>query len=514
VGLAVTLGAAVELISLSALGQYRSPVVERKTPRAVAVLETYKNGSRRLIPVTYYFEKKYYDAGLYHATPVPFTLYSETVYDVLQLGVPLGTFTVRSATERQSAWWGNGRFKGMPDPVLMAKKKVAPVVLEDPSKPVLHRREGSEGDNPAPRPSAASGGATEAPEDPDRPKLHRKQGSEGDATAAGAGQGAPAAQAPTAGAPSSQPSSQTTQTAQTEESSQQDPDRPKLHRRDDSGSQQSGSAQQPGSTQSTSTPAAQPNAKGAQSAALVTVGAVERTPSDDPDHPILRRGKPVQEQSGRDLPDFKVDEEPVTRLVAVSDASPTEEPQPLIYACPPEERDRLETQARELALAELQRMGAHRGLAMAAAKPVDERSKAGAKSTAAAKAKAAKNPMADWKPADEQFVPFDLEYNNYATVVYSARYTAPAAADVKPKSWVVTVIGREDEGKLVKLYSAVSDPRELGLYPEVRLVDTVDPDGYGRFALLFREKKRDGVSWLLGRVNGYEMQTVFETAGR
>jgi hypothetical protein len=122
----------------------------------------------------------------------------------------------------------------------------------------------------------------------------------------------------------------------------------------------------------------------------------------------------------------------------------------------------------------------------------------------------------EWKPAEEQFVPLDLEYNNYATVVYSARYTPPAAETgaTKSKSWVVTVIGREDEGKLVKLYSAVSDPRELGLYPEVRLVDTVDPDGYGRFALLFREKKRDGVSWLLGRVNGYGLQTVFETAER
>jgi hypothetical protein len=48
----------------------------------------------------------------------------------------------------------------------------------------------------------------------------------------------------------------------------------------------------------------------------------------------------------------------------------------------------------------------------------------------------------------------------------------------------------------------------------VRLVDAVDPDGYGRMALLFREQKRDGVSWLLGRPTGYELQTVFETPSR
>jgi hypothetical protein len=45
-------------------------------------------------------------------------------------------------------------------------------------------------------------------------------------------------------------------------------------------------------------------------------------------------------------------------------------------------------------------------------------------------------------------------------------------------------------------------------------VDAVDPDGYGHYGLLFREQKRDGVSWLLGRATGYELQTVFETAAR
>jgi hypothetical protein len=75
-------------------------------------------------------------------------------------------------------------------------------------------------------------------------------------------------------------------------------------------------------------------------------------------------------------------------------------------------------------------------------------------------------------------------------------------------------MAREEEDKLVKLYSAVSDPRELDLYPEVRLVDAVDPDGYGHYGFLLRKKKRDGVSWLLGRARGYELHTVFETAAR
>jgi hypothetical protein len=60
----------------------------------------------------------------------------------------------------------------------------------------------------------------------------------------------------------------------------------------------------------------------------------------------------------------------------------------------------------------------------------------------------------------------------------------------------------------------VSDPKELDLYPEVRLVDAVDPEGYGHYGMLLREQKREGVSWLLGRATGYELQTVFETAAR
>lgn len=234
------------------------------------------------------------------------------------------------------------------------------------------------------------------------------------------------------------------------------------------------------------------------------------TPDADPDHPILRRGKPVQAQGGRDLEEFKL-EEPVERLVAVSDAGPGNEPHPLIYTCPPEERARMERQVRELAWAELKRMGSMRGLP-AIAEPAPP-------STTAKNAKAAKpQPTAPaWTPTEEQFVPYDLDWSNYATVVYSARYTPPqpdVPTGTSPRSWVVTVVARQEEDKLLKLYSAVSDPRELDLYPEVRLVDAVDPDGYEHNAFLFREKKRDGVSWLLARPTGYELVEVFETAVR
>jgi hypothetical protein len=188
--------------------------------------------------------------------------------------------------------------------------------------------------------------------------------------------------------------------------------------------------------------------------------------------------------------------------------------QPLIYVCHEEERQQMEESARELARAELRRVAAQRGLVLPGPDKTTPVKTASNKKAAAAKAVA----LPELKLDDEQFVPYDLDYNNYATVVYSARYqpVSPSASatgtGVHGKGWVVTVVARQDESKLVKLYSSVSDPRELDLYPEVRLVDAVDPDGYGRMALLFREQKRDGVSWLLGRPTGYELQTVFETS--
>jgi hypothetical protein len=460
----VTLGTAIVVFSFSIQAQFRVPQPERKTPRAVGVLETFKNGSRRLVPVTFFYEKRYYDATFYHATPVPFTLYSETVYEVQQLGKPLGTFTVQSATQNSAAWFGNGRFKAAPDAATLAKKAApAPVVVEDSSRPVLHRKEGSEGDNPQAHPAPAKG-ATAAEEDPDRPKLHRKD----DSTASTG----------TAPAAPSAPASKT------------------------SGGTKSGTqsgTQAGGQSAAQSAPQSAPQAANQAEAKL--------TPSDDPDHPVLRRGKPIQEQAGRDLPDFKK-EEPVSRMVAVSDAG-TSELQPLIYLSTEEERNRIEAQARELASSELRKVAAQRGLGPLAPQKTAVPVKMAAGKKGAAKAGESKLP--ELKFEDEQFVPFDLDYNNYATVVYSGRYTPDPA---QAKSWVVTVIARQDESKLVKLHSTVSDPRELDLYPEVRLVDAVDADGYGRAALLFREKKRDGVSWLLGRVTGYELQTLLETPSR
>jgi hypothetical protein len=424
------LGAALLALILAMLSpaaaQWRAPRPERTTARALGVLEIFPNGARRLVPVTLFYERRYFDAAYYRAAPVPLTLSVQTVYEVQHFGKPLGTFTLWKASIAPEGFWvGAGVFRTAPDPETLAKakKSAAPVALEDPTRPVLHRREGSEGDRPVAKKSEAAAGA----EDPERPRLQRK-GEATDSLTGGVDQ----------------------------------------------------------------------EANRAAGAANASADASQDSAAD---HPVLRRGKPVQEQSGSDLPSqAETRPEPVQRQVAVSDAGPSESRE-LLFALSEAQRTQMTSAARELARSELLRLAPLRGLRM-----LTPPAKAGAAPAA---------PEINFE--DEQFVPYDLEYKNHATVVFSARYrsaSSPPGGAAKERGWVVTVVARQDEDKLVKLYSALSDPRELDLYPELRLVDAVDPEGYGRFALLFREQKREGVSWLLGRVTGYELQTVFETAPR
>ena len=415
----------VALLTSALVAQWRAPRPERKTPRAVAVLESYAGGAQRLVPITLFYERRYYDAAYYRASPVPFTISPETVYEVERFGKPLGTFTVWNATRSaEGAWAGTGVFRGAPDAAMLAMKKkaAAPVRVEDPSRPVLHRREGSEGD----RPVAAKPQAGE--DDAERPKLHRREEVPANATP-------------------------------------------------------------------------QPAQQASRSAVGAADASVEAPPAGESDHPILRRGKPAQAQGGRDLPAPAGAAGAKNPEHVVRQAGPSE-PQELLFTLTEAQRLQMQESARQLARAELLRLAPMRGLSLPAAP---------------ASAKESAPPLPELTSLgltseDEQFAPYDLDYNDYATVVFSARYRSQSAG--REHSWVVLVIARQDGDKLVKLYSAVSDPRELDLYPELRLVDAVDPDGYGRYALLFREQKRDGVSWLLGRVSGYELQTLFETAAR
>src|SRR5437879_6266224 len=82
-----------------------------KGPRAIAVIQWQTDPSGkavpRLLPVAILDGDKFYDASLYHATPVPMALEADTVYEAQDKGEILGLFTVRSAlrTSTESRNW-------------------------------------------------------------------------------------------------------------------------------------------------------------------------------------------------------------------------------------------------------------------------------------------------------------------------------------------------------------------------------------------------------------------------
>jgi hypothetical protein len=90
-----------------------------KGPRAIAVLEpilppkgaTKPSTRYRIVPVTIFYEKQYYDASIYKASPVPMALQPETVYDVEQGGSPKGSFAVDTPSPTPAGWQAEGSIR-------------------------------------------------------------------------------------------------------------------------------------------------------------------------------------------------------------------------------------------------------------------------------------------------------------------------------------------------------------------------------------------------------------------
>ncbi len=135
---AALLGLAL-LVTGAAAGQYRRQQAS-KGPRAIGVIEFDAKGKARLVPVTIFAEGRWWDAGLYKATPVPMALEPETVYEATNNGEPVGLFTVTEPATLNGTWLAMGRWReGAEEP----PKKEARVAAKPPSpedeRPTLRR---------------------------------------------------------------------------------------------------------------------------------------------------------------------------------------------------------------------------------------------------------------------------------------------------------------------------------------------------------------------------------------
>lgn len=200
------------------------------------------------MPVTIFYDKQYYDASIYKASPVPMALLPETAYDVEQGGSPQGTITVDAPSPTRAGWVADGTLTtGDSKPEQKAALGTATEPKGSDEPPRLHRGGDSSGgakppatttttstattssptatpqttsttgsSSPAPGSAAASSTAPSAqaspsatkadeqpatPDDPNRPRLQRGRPIETPKSVAAPSPAAPRAKPPSAGQP-------------------------------------------------------------------------------------------------------------------------------------------------------------------------------------------------------------------------------------------------------------------------------------------------------------------------
>ena len=231
------------------------------------------------------------------------------------------------------------------------------------------------------------------------------------------------------------------------------------------------------------------------------------TGENDPNRPVLRRGRPEPSQQQQQqataaaatsqpgpMAATKVPATAHSEAVApgklhsypaISDAGPYST-RSLLYAMNANERSEKSDQMRALAITEVQKFVTSR---KTAALP--------------------KNASI----TDYDLRAFDLDSSNSPTFVLTAKLPVAAAKALRGGQfdYFVTVVAREDiNGNLVRIFGSVTDSNHLDAFPRMEIIDAVDADANGRGDLLFRQYSDTGVSYSLYRVFPYDMQKVFE----
>lgn len=457
--------------------QSRARKPREKGPRALALVEWPATGTPRLVPVAILVDGRYYDAGIYKASPVPMALDSGTVYEVEQSGESVGFFTVYDAKEIKDNWFGEGQWQS--HEAIAARRKAA-----------------------AEAAAASAAAAARAQAEADRPPTLRRGGPESPKP-----QTSPA---PTTPAPAPVPPAD------------RGPDEPPVLRR-------------PSAPEPTATTPSPPAAPAQNPSASAPAAAPARDQGDDSGRPVLRRGAPRGVSQAASLPGSVIipsGAQPtsvpsaaarvavkgtgstgVTRVLpAISDAGGPE-PRPFSIELSPPEQQRLTGLIKAMASGELESyakahptgprpggledvqvrsfdlsfsnsplllLTAHAGVAPAAAPPSRASRRGTGRSTAS---EAAAGP-------------------------------APQAAQPgKDFSFYVTVVAREDlNGDLRQLMASTTDSNHLDAFSRLELIDAVDADGDGRGELLFREISDTGSNFVLYRVGPDNLTALFNSA--
>jgi len=440
-----------------------------KGPRALALLELAPNGKARLIPITIMIDGKYYDASAYKAAPVPMALWSDTVYEAVRTGVSQGLFTVTGALQRKEGaateWMAEGTWQTASSiKAKAAKKPVASVprgMNEDEGPPVL-RRAGSQKPSPPETPSAPATPAQPPPAPVGSPA----------AAPPAATQPPPATTASTPASPAS-PSQQPAQ----EDKAPEDKDRPSL-KRGKAGAESAEEAQK----------------KITASASAKTVGPASAVPPTSTAAPGASSANQPAAQAANQI----------QLIPAISDSNGPD-PLPYTYNLKPEEEQQFRKKMLAMAADEVRARAGELGSPSAGgAQPVHAPPPHG---------KAAAKPV---QPTfeDVQLRIFDLADINEPELVLMAKAHMPQRSrDTADLEYMVTLVVREDvNGDLHKALANITDTQHLDVIPQLELIDAVDVDGDGRAELLFRQVSDTGSAFVVYRVIGDRLYSLFQGA--
>ena len=118
--------------------------------------------------------------------------------------------------------------------------------------------------------------------------------------------------------------------------------------------------------------------------------------------------------------------------------------------------------------------------------------------------------------SDVQFRAFDLSNSNEPIFVVTAAARLPQSAKGKTEpapqiEFLVSLVVREDiNGDFHKILSNVTDTDHLDVLPRMDFIDAVDADGDGRGELLFRQVSDAGSAFIVYRVIGNQLWTLFQ----
>jgi len=465
-----------------------------KGPRAVGILQI-SGGKTTLIPVAILVEKKFYDASVYKADPVPMALDRGTVYEAERSGESQGLFTISGALHSKnpgsvSPWLGAGSYlaNGTEAAKTTHKAEDVPVGLDNSGDEPPRLKRGN-----------AAKDATPAQDEP------------GKATTA-SGQTAPKDASAPATTPSADKSTGQASTAQSAASTERK-------------TAEQGSAGQNSSTQSSSNHS--PGNPGSTPSAKAEAGPSAGQPKQTAENyyrPTLRRGKPTQaapdEEDTAPVVSNSTDggkamapaPEPVQLVAAISDAGGPE-PRSYKYFWKEGEEDDRRKQMLELAAKEVKAYVNARAKGAIPAKGPVTKSAVAAKSGSAPRKPVVKQVEPEFE--NIQFQGFDLWTNNQPVMILSAeaslREGSPALAAGK---YSITLAARTDiYGNLRKLYSGVTDKFHLDVTPQLELIDVVDADGDGRGELLFRETSDVGSGFVIYRATADTLWKMFDSLG-